>query len=166
MRDLFFQRGERPGSDYPKRLESLCKIAVRSGEDECATPATGFQPDTHSRRYDGPIGRAPFQAITVRPAGQTLDTTLDGYKQLAEDLGAEVIEVTEAGELSSARIAEIITRVVRERQVTLLVVGRPSGPSGQEQGWLARIAGREPRESVATCLLRMPLTADLYVAMR
>jgi len=110
--------------------------------------------------------RAPFQAITVRPAGQTLDTTLDGYKQLAEDLGAEVIEVTEAGELSSARIAEIITRVVRERQVTLLVVGRPSGPSGQEQGWLARIAGREPRESVATCLLRMPLTADLYVAMR
>ena len=118
--------------------------------------------------------RAPFLALTVRPAGQPpasetaseAETAIAGYKRLAEDLGAEVIEVAGEGEPSSARIAESIARVVRDRQVTLLVVGRPSGASGREPGWLARVAGREPRESVVTFLLRMPLTADLYIAMR
>ncbi len=114
--------------------------------------------------------RAPFLALTVRRAGQAptseAETELASYKRLAEDLGAEVIEAAEEGELSSARIAEAIARVVSERQVTLLVVGRPSGASGQGQGWLARVSGREPRESVVTHLLRMSLTADLYVAMR
>ena len=110
--------------------------------------------------------RAPFLAITVQPAGQAPDAALAGYTRLAEDLGAEVIEVAGEGEPSSARIAEAIARVARERQVTLLVVGRPSGVGGHESGWLARVAGREPRESVVTSLLRLPLTADLYIAMR
>jgi two-component system sensor histidine kinase KdpD len=114
--------------------------------------------------------RAPFLALTVQPAGQALtsetEAALADYKRLAEDLGAEVIVVNGAGELSNTRIAEAIARVVSERQVTLLVVGRPSPTSGQGAGWLARVAGREPRESVVTHLLRMPLTADLYIAMR
>lgn len=114
--------------------------------------------------------RAPFLALTVRPAGQApaseAETALAGYKRLAEDLGAEVIEVVGEGEPSSARIAETIARMVSERQVTLLVVGRPSGAGEHEPGWLARVTGREPRESVVTHLLRMPLTADLYIAMR
>jgi two-component system sensor histidine kinase KdpD len=114
--------------------------------------------------------RAPFLALTVRTAGQPPtsepESALAGYKRLAEDLGAEVIEAAGEGEPSSARIAEVIARVVSERQVTLLVVGRPSGAGGQGPGWLARVAGREPRESVATHLLRLPLAADLYIAMR
>ncbi len=114
--------------------------------------------------------RAPFLALTVRIAGQPLtseaENALASYKRLAEDLGAEVIEVTGEGGPSSARIAEAIARVVSERQVTLLVVGRPSGAREQGPGWLARFAGREPRESVVLQLLRLPLTADLCITMR
>jgi two-component system sensor histidine kinase KdpD len=114
--------------------------------------------------------RASFLALTVQPAGQPpsseVGAALAAFRSLAEDLGAEVIEVAGEGELSSVGIAEAIARVARERQVTLLVVGRPGGAPARESRWLARIAGREARESVVTLLLRMPLTADVYVAMR
>ncbi len=114
--------------------------------------------------------RAPFLALTVRPAGHLstseVEAALAGYKRLAEDLGAEVIEVAREGGSSSARIAEAIAQVVSERQVTMLVVGHPSGAHEQGPGWLARVARREPHESVVTHLLRLPLTANLYIAMR
>jgi two-component system sensor histidine kinase KdpD len=111
--------------------------------------------------------RGSFLAITVRPAGGPNKGQM-GFTQLAEDLGAEVIEVASGeDEPSAARIAEAIAHAARERQVTLLVVGRPRILSNTQQtSWLARVTGREAPLSVVERLLRMELTADLYVVMR
>lgn len=114
--------------------------------------------------------RAPFLALTIRPVGREAtsegERALAGYKRLAEDLGAEVIEVAVGEALSSARISEAIAQVVSARQVTLLVVGRPGGAGDHEPGWLERFTGRAPRESVIACLLQMSFAADIYIAMR
>ncbi len=116
--------------------------------------------------------RATFVALTIRPTDHAYtsdeENALVAYKRLAEDLGAEVIEIAVEGAPSSERIAEAIAREVSERQVTLLVVGRPSanGQGGQAAGWLGRLAGRASSETVVSHLLRLPLTADLYIAMR
>lgn len=116
--------------------------------------------------------RATFLALTIRPTDHPYtsdeENALAAYKRLAEDLGAEVIEVALEGVSSSERIAEAIARVVAERQITLLVVGRPSasGRSGQAAGLLGRITGRASGETVVSHLLRLPLTADLHITMR
>jgi two-component system sensor histidine kinase KdpD len=111
--------------------------------------------------------RATFLAITVRPASGPNKGQL-GFTQLAEDLGAEVIEVTSGGESepNATRIADAIAKAARERQATLLVLGRPRILDNNQAGWLARLAGREAPTSVVERLLRMELTASLYVVMR
>jgi two-component system sensor histidine kinase KdpD len=111
--------------------------------------------------------RATFLAITVRPASGPSKGQL-GFTQLAEDLGAEVIEVTSGGESepNAARIADAIAKAARERQATLLVLGRPRILENYQSGWLARLAGREAPPSVVERLLRMELTASLHVVMR
>ncbi|MDE3228824.1 MAG: universal stress protein [Chloroflexota bacterium] len=114
--------------------------------------------------------RGAFLALTVRPADRPstsgVESALALYKQLAEDLGAEVIDITVERGPTSERIAEAIAREVAARQVTLLVIGRPASLSATLSGWLGRLAGREARDSVVGHLLRLPLTADLYIAMR
>lgn len=114
--------------------------------------------------------RAGFVAVTVRPAGGPGKEQM-GFTQLAEDLGAEVIQVTTSeNETGAALIAEAIATTARERQATLLVLGRPrildqKGASASR--WLTRLAGGAAREvSVVERLLRMEVTASLHVVMR
>jgi two-component system sensor histidine kinase KdpD len=115
--------------------------------------------------------RASFQAVTVRPADQPAHPEVDSgdledWSRLAEDLGAEVIEVTLDGVVSNERIAAAIAQVARERQATLLVVGRPQWPDSLETRWLAGLMRRELSKPVLTYLTRMELTANLYIVMR
>lgn len=116
--------------------------------------------------------RAPFQAVTIRaPArqdgsGGKDDAALEGWARLAEDLGAEVIEVTLEGDVTNARIAGAVAQVASERQATLLVVGRSRRMDAPDTRWLARVTGRERPEPVVTYLTRMELTANLYIVMR
>jgi K+-sensing histidine kinase KdpD len=98
--------------------------------------------------------RAPLFAITVSappiPGGQRTSVTeasMATYARMAEDLGAEVIQAP------GVDIAEAIARVVRERHITLVIVGAPD----QSQGWL------RGRPSVANRLLRLKLNASILV---
>jgi two-component system, OmpR family, sensor histidine kinase KdpD len=114
--------------------------------------------------------RGSFQAVTVRaadlPDAAGGKSALAGWKELAEDLGAEVREIALEGAVSNERIAQALANEARERQATLLVVGHPMHSQPRQAGWLHRISGREAPESVVAYLTRMELTADLYIAMR
>jgi two-component system sensor histidine kinase KdpD len=94
--------------------------------------------------------QAPLYAVITRPsregvAAPAVSTTEDA--RLAEDLGAEVIEV------SAPDSAEAIARVVSERRVTLLVVGAPD----PTRGWL------RARPSLASRLLQLRINTNILV---
>lgn len=69
--------------------------------------------------------QAPLYAVIARPSREGVTTPAASTAEdarMAEDIGAEVIEV------STPDSAEEVARIVRDRRVTLLIVGAP-GPS-------------------------------------
>lgn len=99
--------------------------------------------------------KAPLLAVTVVPIGSSLATPtarkhenrLKEHIQLAEDLGAEVIQ------LEGRDIARELARVALDRHVTQIVIGQPA------QGrWHQLLRG-----SVVNRLLRYPMGADIHV---
>ncbi len=98
--------------------------------------------------------RAPLFAIVANPppipGGQSAPATgasAADQARMAEDLGAEVIPT--AGRDS----AEVVAQAVRERHITLVIVGAPD----QSRGWLRM------RPVVASRLLRLKLNASILV---
>ena len=98
--------------------------------------------------------KAPLLAVTVRapgpgsaPATKTTVATLRQHIELAEDLGAEVIE------LEGADVANAIAPLVRERHVTQIVLGQPT------RGRWSQLF----HPSVANALLRLPTGAELHI---
>jgi two-component system sensor histidine kinase KdpD len=98
--------------------------------------------------------KAPLMAVTItRPAAHlvSLDSRtgdlLRELVRLAEDLGAEVIQV------EGRDVAAELARVARERHVTQIVIGQPTASRWQEL-----LFG-----SVANRLLREPTGADVHV---
>ena len=103
--------------------------------------------------------KAPLLAVTVhRPpktvshllAGgdtKTEQSQLDEHIRLAQDLGAEVIQV------EGRDVAVELARIAHERHVTQIVIGQPERPR-----WRDLLAG-----SVANRLLREPTGASIHV---
>jgi two-component system sensor histidine kinase KdpD len=100
--------------------------------------------------------KAPLLAVTVRSPRRSIlhtgetehtDAEVSAYLRLAEDLGAEVVQ------LEGSDVAATLARVARERHITQIVIGQPSAGT-----WLARL-----RPSVADRLLRLQTGADVHV---
>jgi two-component system sensor histidine kinase KdpD len=102
--------------------------------------------------------RAPLFAVTVKPppvpdgkraptAGAPTTASTTDAVRMAEDLGAEVILAP------GPDIAEAIAQVVRERHITLVIVGEPD----RSRGWLRM------RPSVASRLHSLKLNASILV---
>jgi two-component system sensor histidine kinase KdpD len=96
--------------------------------------------------------KAPLLAATVRssrlPYGSHAeDSALQGYVNLAEDLGAEVIQLEGTG------VAAAIAALVRDRHVTQIVLGQPTRPR------LFGLFGH----SVVHELLRLPTGAEIHI---
>jgi two-component system sensor histidine kinase KdpD len=98
--------------------------------------------------------KAPLLAVTIiRPtahvlgAGSSAQDAIKEQVHLAEDLGAEVIQVP------GGDVAAELARVARERHVTQIVIGQPS-----RSGWRELVFG-----SVVNRLLREPIGADIHV---
>lgn len=98
--------------------------------------------------------KAPLLAVTVVPTPRRLAPArrqpadaLSEYVRLAEDLGAEVVQI------DGRSIAQELARVARERHVTQIVIGQPSGSR-----WREMLFG-----SVVNQLLREPIGADVHV---
>lgn len=101
--------------------------------------------------------RAPLFAVTVKPSlipssqgAPTTDTTIEDFTRLAEDLGAEVIQV------SGRDIAETLAQVIRERRITLVIVGAPD----PARGWF------RSQPPLAQSLLRQKINASVLVVPR
>jgi len=101
--------------------------------------------------------KAPFLAVTVvcprrffAHSGRGDEGAVKAHIRLAEDLGAEVIEV------QGCAVATELARVARERHVTQIVIGQPEHPT-----WHKLLFG-----SVVNELLRMPTGADIHVVPR
>lgn len=101
--------------------------------------------------------KAPLLAVTVHcprrwfsHAGHEDDAAVKAHLRLAEDLGAEAIEV------HGCQIAAELARIARERRVTQIVIGQPEHPT-----WHKLLFG-----SVVNQLLRLPTEADIHVVPR
>jgi two-component system sensor histidine kinase KdpD len=100
--------------------------------------------------------KAPLLAVTIVAPGHAessakLDSpeqrALREYRELAEDLGADVLTI------EGRDVAKELARVARERHVTHMVVGIPSRPR-----WRELLFG-----SVVNRLLREPTGADIHI---
>ncbi len=149
------------------QLEELMRGREEAGEATAwATTATervmvAFNARSHARellRAGWRLARglkAPLLAVTItmpRAAGaaQTRGSVLSEYIQLAEDLGAEVVQ------LEAQDVPAELARIARERHVTQIVIGQPSRSRWSEL-W---------RRSVVNELLRAPTGADIHVVPR
>ncbi len=99
--------------------------------------------------------KAPLIAVTIVPLAQRRGgaqasdgDTLQDYVRLAEDLGAEIVQ------LEDGDIAERLAAIARERHVTEIVIGQPS-----RSFWAERFGGG----SIVNRLLRLPTGADIHV---
>ena len=145
------------------QLEELMRGREGAGETAWSKTATerilvAFDARPHTRellRTGWRLARglkAPFLAATVRPphrpyGSRAEDAALRGYIKLAEDLGAEVIE------LEGTEVASAIAALVRDRHVTQIVVGQPT-----RQRFFRRF-----RRSMVSELLRLPIGAEIHV---
>ncbi len=104
--------------------------------------------------------RAPLLAVVVTPPGDAANTQSAGATltmrdvDLAEDLGAEVIQIAKPDS------AEAIAQVVEERHITLVIVGAPDQAPRQARDWL------RARPSLARQLLQLRLNANMLVVPR
>jgi two-component system sensor histidine kinase KdpD len=100
--------------------------------------------------------KAPLLAVTVvssswkAKASPKEQQALKDYLRLAEDLGAEVMEV------QGSDVAAALAGVARAQHVTQLVIGQPTSST-----WYARLRG-----SIVNRLLRYPIGADIHVVPR
>ncbi len=153
------------------QLEEMMEGGQSEEEPAWASAATervmvAFDTQPHTRQLLRDAWRlarglkAPLLAVTVRaPRGRLAAGSVGGeeqarlkeYVQLAEDLGAEVIQ------LEGTDVAEELAALARERHITQIVVGQP-----QRAGWLAGLRGG----SVVDKLLRLPTGADVHVVPR
>jgi two-component system sensor histidine kinase KdpD len=154
-----------------EKAESQLEAMMQGGEAEeepaWASTATervmvAFDSEPHARQLLRDAWRlarglkAPLIAVTVRPprsrlsagrAGGEEEARLKEYVRLAEDLGAEVVQ------LEGRDIAEELAALARERHVTQIVVGQP-----RTGAWPEAL-----RRSVVDRLLRLPTGADVHV---
>ena len=152
-----------------EKTEEQLEVLMRGSGEREATPwgatatervMVAFDLRPHSReliRHGWRLARAlkaPLLAVTVtRPsppilgAGSPASDSLQEYVRLAEDLGAEVIQVT------GRDVATELAEVARKRHVTQIVIGQP-----MHGGWRERVFG-----SVVNRLLREPTGADIHV---
>lgn len=97
--------------------------------------------------------KAPLLAVTVRtprhrsPREANSDARLRERIELAEDLGAEVIE------LENADVIGAIVALVRDRHITQIVLGQPTRGRWSELF----------NPSLATSLLRLPSAAEIHI---
>jgi two-component system sensor histidine kinase KdpD len=149
------------------QLEELMRGREEEGEASAwATTATervmvAFDSRPHARellRAGWRLARglkAPLLAVTVTMpratgAAQTRGAALSEHIQLAEDLGAEVVQ------LEAQDVPAELARIARERHVTQIVIGQPARSRWSEL-W---------RRSVVNELLRAPTGADIHVVPR
>jgi two-component system sensor histidine kinase KdpD len=148
------------------QLEDLMRGQEDGGASAWATTATervmvAFDSRPHARellRAGWRLARglkAPLLAVTVtmpRTAGaaQKPGTALSEYIELAQDLGAEVVQ------LEGQDVPAELARIARERHVTQIVIGQPARSRWSEL-W---------RRSVVNELLRAPTGADIHVVPR
>ncbi len=101
--------------------------------------------------------RAPLLAAHIEtsasPVDGTLSPPLGDYVRLAEDLGAEVIQ------MQSDDVAEALAKIAGERHVTLLIVGAPPAPRGGRGTPTAGGACRAARLAAHTLLGRRAAVA-------
>ena len=157
-----------------EKAESQLETMMRGEEEVPATAAIAaervmvtFDAQPHARQVIRDAWRlarglkAPLLAVTVRSSrgalrsrspSSTDETRLQEHIQLAEDLGAEVIQ------LDSRDVADALAALARERHVTQIVVGQPVGNAS----WMERLGGG----SVVDRLLRLPTGADIHVVLR
>jgi len=163
LRELALQR---VSSKTERQLEAMMQSGGLTGRALNA-PAVkervlvAFDTDQRARRliHEGwrlaHALRAPLLAVNVRTswsAGSAngAEAALTGYTRMAEDLGAEVIQV--AGD----DVAGALARVAHECGATLLIVGASErGPR-----WM------RPRPSISISLLRQDLAASVLVIPR
>jgi two-component system sensor histidine kinase KdpD len=100
--------------------------------------------------------KAPLLAVTVMPPGWKANASpkeqqvLEEHVRLAEDLGAEVLQV------EGGNVAATLARVSREQHVTQIVIGQPTSSP-----WFAWLRG-----SIVNRLLRYSIGADIHVVPR
>jgi two-component system, OmpR family, sensor histidine kinase KdpD len=148
------------------QLEKMMEGSEDTEEPAWASTATervmvAFDTKPHARQLLRDAWRlarglkAPLIAVTVRPPRSRIalgagaseeEARLKEYIRLAEDLGAEVVQ------LEGRDIAEELAALARERHITQIVVGQPV------RAWLPWLRG-----SVVDRLLRLPTGADVHV---
>lgn len=152
-----------------EKAESQLEAMMRGEEETPAWAAVAtervmvaFDASPHARQLIRDAWRlarglkAPLLAVTVRAPrhgplqrreSPTDEATLKAYVRLAEDLGAEVVQ------LEDGDVAAALARLARARHITQIVIGQPTSTT-----WLARL-----RPSVADRLLRLQTGADIHV---
>lgn len=131
--------------------------------DACQISSQEAQAETRRLLHEGArLARAlhaPLLALALRghhaeASSGAQNAAWSRHCQIAEDLGAEIVET------SGSDLAAAIGRIVRERQVTIVVVPRESDEQAHSRNaW--RFARRR---TLAERLLQMRLHVDLYVA--
>ncbi|HEX8981172.1 MAG TPA: sensor histidine kinase KdpD [Ktedonobacterales bacterium] len=131
--------------------------------DACQISSQEAQAETRRLLHEGArLARAlhaPLLALALRghhaeASSGAQNAAWSRHCQIAEDLGAEIVE------MSGSDLAAAIGRIVRERQVTIVVVPRESDEQAHSRNaW--RFARRR---TLAERLLQMRLHVDLYVA--
>ena len=145
------------------QLEELMRGRDGEGETAWAQTATerilvAFDARPHARellRTGWRLARglkAPLLAATVQPphapfGSSADDAALREYVKLAEDLGAEVIE------LEATEVAPALAALARDRHITQIVIGQPA-----RMRWLPI-----GRRSVVNVLLRLPTGAEIHI---
>lgn len=152
--------GDEPG-DVWKQAGVTGRVLVAL--DACQTSSPGAQAETRRLLHEGArLARAlhaPLLALALRShhveaPNEAQNAAWNRHCQIAEDLGAEIIEAREHD------LAAAIRRVTRDRQVTVVVVpGEPDEQAHSRSAW--RFARRR---TLAERLLQMRLHVDLYVA--